>query len=314
MNEILDRWREYLLASYKSDHTIRSYLLAGRQFFECAKEKGFDPLVLDRKATFVYLAFLSQKYTSKATIMQRRDGVKQLYRFMVGDKFVKQNPFALIDRMKVEQKPPKFLSQDEAAKLLDSIAINPALTATIYGRNEYDRHHEGEFLAIRDKALLELLYSCGTRSQETANLNWMEVDFRAGFIRVNNGKGGKDRIAPIGELALTALWNYGIAYREYFDMEPSGKNPIFQSRRQMRLTTRSIQRAVNLRLKLAGIDTTMSTHGLRHSFATHMMQNGAGIVEIAKCLGHVNLSTTTRYTQITMNDVLGNYDRAHSRA
>ena len=82
----------------------------------------------------------------------------------------------------------------------------------------------------------------------------------------------------------------------------------------MRITTRSIQRAVNLRLRLAGIDTTMSTHGLRHSFATHLMQNGADIVSIAECLGHVSLSNTQKYTHITMVEVMGNYNRAHPRA
>jgi len=314
MTEILDQWREHLRASNRSEHTIRNYLLDVRQFLECAKEKGFDPVALDRTTARLYLAFLAQKYTNKATIMRKRDAVKMFYRFMLGDKLITQNPFELLDRIKVQQEPPQFLSQDDAAKLLDTVGINPALTQTIYGQSKSDRRHEGEFLAIRDKALLETIYGCGTRSQETANLNWEDIDFRAGFIRVNQGKGRKDRIVPIGETAVTALWNYGIAYRRQFEMEPKGKTPVFQSRSKMRITPRSIQRVVKLRLELAGIDTTMSTHGLRHSFATHLMQNGAGIVEIAECLGHVNLSSTQKYTHVTMVEVLGNYDKAHPRA
>ena len=121
--------------------------------------------------------------------------------------------------------------------------------------------------------MLETIYSCGLRAQEPANLNWRDIDFRAGFIRVNNGKGGKDRIVPIGEKSLVALWDYGKAYHKRFEKEPAGLNPVFPSRRRQRITTRNIQRIIALRLKLAGIDTKMSTHGLRHSFATHCMQN-----------------------------------------
>ena len=140
--------------------------------------------------------------------------------------------------------------------------------------------------------MLETIYSCGLRAQETANLNWRDIDFRAGFIRVNNGKGGKDRIVPTGEKALVALWDYGKAYHKRFEMEPAGLNPVFPSRRRQRITTRNIQRMIALRLKLAGIDTKMSRHGLRHSFATHCMQNGMKISELGKCLGHASLSTT----------------------
>ncbi len=316
MKEILDQWRDELLAASYSKHTIRNYLSDARQFLECAKEKGFDPLALDRLTARLYLAFLAAKYTSRATIMRKRDSVKMFYRFMHGDKLVARNPFDLLDRMKVQQEPPKFLSQDEAARLLDSIAANPALNykVKLYGKFEFDRSQEGAFLAIRDKALLETIYGCGTRAQETANLNWEDIDFRAGFIRVNQGKGRRDRIVPITETAMTALWDWGIAYRERFEMEPKGNNPVFQSRRLMRITTRSIQRVVKLRMELAGIESTMSTHGLRHSFATHLMQNGAGMVEIAEYLGHQTLSTTQRYTHITMVEVLGNYDKAHPRA
>ena len=112
----------------------------------------------------------------------------------------------------------------------------------------------------------------------------------------------------------SALWEYGKAYRKKFEMEPAGTNPVFLSRRKMRITTRSIQRAVKLRLELAGIETKMSTHGLRHSFATHLMPRGADIVTIAECLGHVSLSNTQKYTHITMVDVINNYDKAHPRA
>jgi site-specific recombinase XerD len=135
--------------------------------------------------------------------------------------------------MKVTQDLPKFLSQEEAARLLDTIEPNTELME-FNPRGGGNQPSEAKFLAIRDKAMLETIYSCGLRAQETANLNWRDIDFRAGFIRVNNGKGGKDRIVPIGEKALVALWDYGKAYHKRFEMEPAGLNPVFPSRRRQR--------------------------------------------------------------------------------
>ena len=194
MKEILDHWREYLYAANKSPHTIRNYLSDVGQFLDCAKEKDFDPLTLDRSTAFLYFAFLAKKYTSKGTIMRKRDAVKMFYKFMHDDNIIASNPFRFFDRIKVQPDLPKFLTQDEAAKLLDSIAANPDLAErkvnNRYGFETSPLKHWAEFLAVRDKALLECIYGTGTRSQETANLNWMDLDFKAGFIRVNNGKGG----------------------------------------------------------------------------------------------------------------------------
>lgn len=108
---------------------------------------------------------------------------------------------------------------------------------------------------------------------------------------MNQGKGGKDRIIPITENAIESVWNYGIEYRKRFKKEPARLNPVFPGRNKTRIRTESIRRMVKRRLALAGIDSKkISTHGLRHSFATHMMQNGTDMVSIAACLGHASLS------------------------
>jgi integrase/recombinase XerC len=318
MNELITQFGEYLNSRFVSPHTLRNYTLDVKQFYKCSEELGFDPLTLDRKSIFLYLGFLAQKYTNKSTIARKRDSLKQFYKFLVLDKHVKRNEFEFLARIKEERKLPAHLSQTEAARLLDSIEPNPGLTEALflhYGKKRSSgRDSEAEFLALRDLAALEVMYGCGTRCQETANLNWVDVDFRAGFIRVNQGKGRRDRIVPITEAAMEALWEYGKAYRKRFEMEPSGTNPIFMSRRKMRITTRSINRAVELRLELSGIETKISPHGLRHSFATHLVQNGADIVTVAGCLGHASLSNTQKYVHLTLVDVIGAYDRAHPRA
>ena len=186
----------------------------------------------------------------------------------------------------------------------------------IFGQG-FARGDEADFLACRDKSMLETIYGTGLRAQEAANLNWRDIDFRAAFIRVNQGKGGKDLIIPITETAIESLWNYGVEYRKRFRLEPAGLNPVFpgRNRSRKRIRTESINRMVKRRLALAGIDSkNISTHSLRHSFATHMMQNGADLVAISECLGHASLSTTQIYTHITMVDVINNYDAAHPRA
>jgi Phage integrase family len=152
------------------------------------------------------------------------------------------------------------------------------------------------------------------RAAETVGLNWIDIDFRTGFLRVNQGKGRKDRIIPIGESAIDPLWEYGKAYRDRFEMEPKGANPIFVNHSKKRLSTRSLQRVLHLRMKLAGIDVKMGPHGLRHSFATHMLQGGADLVTIGECLGHSSLSTTQRYTHLAMVDIIDAYNIAHPRA
>jgi site-specific recombinase XerD len=297
MKEIINQYVDYLTLNNRSPHTIRNYLSDIQQFLQCAAERGFDPMTLDRITMRLYLSYLREKYPSTAqTIMRKRAALKVFYEWLHTQKLVPQNPFNLLENIRIERDRPPFLSQTEAARLLDGCSVNPDLLRRFCGRRgTLCRAAEGEFLAVRDRAMFETTYSCGLRAMEVVGLNWVDIDFRTGFLRVNQGKGGKDRIIPIGESAIDALWIYGKEYRDRFEMEPKGENPIFRSGRTMRLSTRSLQRAIKLRLKLAGIEVKMGPHGLRHSFATHMLQEGADIVTIAECLGHASFSTTQRY-------------------
>ena len=312
MKETINQYVDYLTLNNRSPHTVRNYLSDIKQFLKCAADRGFDPMTLDRITVRLYLSYLRDKYPSTPqTIMRKRDSLKSFYDFLESERLAPRNPFRLIDRMRVEPERPPFLNQADAARLIDSIGANPALLyRTAYG----SRQDEAEFLALRDRAMLETIYSCGLRAMEVVGLNWVDIDFRTGFLRVNQGKGRKDRIIPIGESAIDALWEYGKAYRDRFETLPKGADPIFRSRQAMRLSTRTLQRVIHLRMKLAGIDVKMGPHGLRHSFATHMLQEGADIVTIAECLGHASLSTTQRYTHLAMTDITDAYNIAHPRA
>jgi integrase/recombinase XerC len=160
---------------------------------------------------------------------------------------------------------------------------------------------------------LEVFYSTGIRASELVGLNWADVDFQLEIIRVV-GKGSKERIVPIGEIALQALSDYGQEQREKWQLSAKGETAVFLNNRGHRITTRSVARIVEKHLKQAGIHVKMGPHGLRHSFATHLLNSGADLRSIQELLGHASLSTTQRYTHLNLDALTAVYDKAHPRA
>jgi integrase/recombinase XerC len=165
----------------------------------------------------------------------------------------------------------------------------------------------------RDRAVLEVFYSTGIRVSELVGLDWADIDIQLGIIRVV-GKGAKERIVPIGAVALKALASYADSVRQQWQVACRGETPVFLNHRGRRITTRSVARIVEKHLKLAGIQIKMGPHGLRHSFATHLLNGGADLRTIQELLGHVSLSTTQRYTHLNLDQLTAVYDKAHPRA
>jgi integrase/recombinase XerC len=168
-------------------------------------------------------------------------------------------------------------------------------------------------LDVRDRAVLECFYSTGVRVSELVGLNWADVDFRLEIVRVM-GKGSKERIVPIGEIALEALQDYAREQRKRWNFPCKGATAVFLNNRGTRITTRSVARIVGKHLKQAGIYVKMGPHGLRHSFATHLLNSGADLRSIQELLGHTSLSTTQRYTHLNLDQLTAVYDKAHPRA
>jgi len=139
------------------------------------------------------------------------------------------------------------------------------------------------------------------------------VDFQLGITRVL-GKGSKERIVPIGEVALQALRDYSVEVRKRWNLSCKGENPVFRNNRGGRITTRSVARLVEKHLCAAGIPVKVSPHGLRHTFATHLLNSGADLRVIQEMLGHASLSTTQRYTHLNLDQLTAVYDKAHPRA
>jgi len=241
-----------------------------------------------------FLAMLRQNEYSKSTIARKLATLRSFYKFCVRRAFLDQNPVSAIRTPKQEKRLPKFLEIEQIKKLLEAPDVRTLLGA-------------------RDRAMLETMYSTGIRVSELVGLNVEDVDFVGQTLRIN-GKGRKDRISPIAPLALRSI-------RLYLDMrnaDPrSGQfdaKALYVNKHGQRLSTRSVRRKLDKYLMQAGLDPAISPHTLRHSFATHMLNNGADLRTVQELLGHQSLSTTQIYAQLSGQKAKEQYDESHPRA
>jgi len=284
-----------------SAHTLRSYLSDLAQFRRflidrelcLAGKKSVEVRKVDIHVVRAYLAALT-KDRKKSSIGRKLAALKGFFRYLVATHQIDKDPLLLINSPKQEKPLPKFLSVDDVFQLLGNIKLKSALD-------------------IRDRAILEVFYSTGIRVSELVGLNWSDVDFELGIVRVL-GKGSKERIVPIGKMALDALRDYSIEVRKKWNLPCKGENAVFLNNRGGRITTRSVARLVEKHLKEVGIPVKVSPHGLRHTFATHLLNSGADLRVIQEMLGHASLSTTQRYTHLNLDQLTAVYDKAHPRA
>ena len=255
-----------------------------------------DQLLLSAQTdTFrAYLAFLNEKQYSKATIARKLATLRSFYKFLVKRSQVSSNPVVAVRTPKQEKKLPRFLEYEEVKQLLDTPPVN-------------------NWLGARDRAILETLYSTGIRVSELVALNMDDIDFLGEVVHIR-GKGKKERIAPIGSSALQVIQHY-MEYRNKRAQSNSNfdSKVLFVNKHGRRLSTRSVRRKMDKYLKMAGLDPAISPHTLRHSFATHMLNNGADLRSVQELLGHQSLSTTQIYTHLTTAKLKEVYKNAHPR-
>ena len=307
MKDLIQQYADHLRSERGvSPHTLRNYLSDLRQFHrflvdselclssDNAGEGGrVDAHKVDLYIVRAYLASLT-KDRKKSSIGRKLAAVKGFFRYLVTARRLEKDPLILIQTPKQEKPLPAFLSVDDIFQLLGGIKIQDSLD-------------------IRDRAILEVFYSTGVRVSELVGLNWGDIDFPLGIVRVV-GKGSKERIVPIGELAIQTLRDYSLEQRKKWNRSCKGETPVFLNNRGGRITTRSVARVVEKHLRRAGIPFKMGPHGLRHSFATHLLNNGADLRVIQEMLGHASLSTTQRYTHVNLDQLTAVYDKAHPRA
>jgi len=284
-----------------SPHTLRNYLsdLAQFQQFLIERELALgaggkvDARKVDIHVVRAFLAALTQD-RKKSSIGRKLAALKGFFRYLLTTHKISKNPLLTMHSPKQEKPLPAFLSVDDVFQLLGAIQVKTPLDA-------------------RDRAALEVFYSSGLRVSELVGLDWADIDFQLGILRVV-GKGSKERIVPVGEIALQALRDYAVAQQKKWQVACKGETPVFLNNRGRRITTRSMARVVEKHLKQAGLAVKMGPHGLRHSFATHLLNSGADLRSIQELLGHASLSTTQRYTHVNLDQLTAVYDKAHPRA
>ena len=244
---------------------------------------------VDRWTIRKYLSLLHRK-NKKSSIARKISTLRSFFKYLVREQRVTANPAKSVSTPKREKVLPSTLSVDEAFRLVEAPA----------------KGEEGK--ALRDRAILELLYSSGIRVSELVGLNADHPDMELGIVKVL-GKRRKERIVPVGSKAIEALSAY-LKERGAVD----GKAPLFVNSRGGRFTARSVERVVKKYAKRSGIFRKISPHSLRHTFATHLLDSGADIREIQEMLGHASLSTTQRYTHLTLGKLMEVYDKAHPRS
>jgi len=230
------------------------------------------------------------KSSRRSTVSRKISAIRGFFAFLAANGKIRRDPAAALVAPKIEKRLPVFLPIDDTERLLNGVS-------------------RGDAWAERDRAILETLYSSGLRVSELVGLDWTDVDFENECVRVF-GKGRKERIVPIGEIALDALR----AYRSQLVDEGIETAAVFVNRRGGRLTTRSVARFVKYYVLRSGTPIAASPHALRHTFATHLLNQGADLRAIQELLGHSSLSTTQRYTHVNLDHLMKAYDGAHPRA
>jgi integrase/recombinase XerC len=239
-----------------------------------------------------YLGWLHAR-NKKTTIARKLSAVRSFFKYLTKKGLIEDNPAESILTPKQDKNIPQYLAVDEMFRLLDSI-------------------QSGSTLDLRNRAIFETLYSCGIRVSELTGLNVFDVDFNGSVIRVL-GKGGKERIVPIGQKALAAIKKYRARLQEENGISEDSNGPLFLNKSKGRLSARSVARILDKLVTTCGLLKPVSPHTMRHTFATHMLDAGADLRIVQELLGHKSLSTTQKYTHVSIDRLMETYDRAHPR-
>jgi integrase/recombinase XerC len=245
-------------------------------------------------------AFLAKRLeqTDRASVARAHASLRSFFAFATRD-IDQMSPIEMVSPPKVSKRLPAHLDVDSIERILRT-ALRMAQTGSTRTRSRW----------LRNRALLEVVYSCGLRASEVVALDWPCIDENLGVVRVERGKGGKQRVVPIGRDALDAL----DAYRRDWSEPCRDDDAVFLNLRGNRLSVRSVGRVLDECIRRAAVQTKASPHALRHSFATHLLENGGDLRAIQEMLGHSSISTTQRYTHLDLRRLTAVYGKAHPRA
>ncbi len=302
----VDLFVKSLQRKNSSKHTIRSYSLDLDQFvIYCSPPDVpvLKPHEIDRSAIRAFIGDRFRGGASNRTVARKLSSLRAFFDFLVREGTIGTNPAKLVATPKIPKTLPNVPSAEETNRLIDQLAADGD-RATVT-RN-----------AVRDRVIFELLYGCGLRVSELEGLNLADFDFDERWVRVR-GKGRKERQNPYGKGVAEALDRYLNVRREVFAPGEPHDDALLVHRwhgRPARLTERSIRRIVKKHAVAFTGDPSMHPHTLRHAFATHLLSAGADLRAIQELLGHASLSTTQKYTQLSLERLMQVYDEAHPKA
>lgn len=276
-----------------SPHTVKAYKTDLANFAVYVGSRKWREI--DHMTIRGFLSYLYEKKLDKTSVARSLAAVRSLYRWLAQEGLVEQNPAALVSTPKLPKKLPRVPTIEEMNTVLDGEMPQVAS------------------FPERDHLMFELLYGCGIRNSELVGINRDDIRLSAEAILIR-GKGKKERYVPFGDSVKSALAAYLKLRQQALAERKENTNALLINQRGGRLTTRSVGRIVKKLAVAMGLSPDVHPHTLRHAFGTHLLEEGADLRAIQEMLGHERLSTTQRYTQLSMKHVLQVYDQTHPRA
>jgi integrase/recombinase XerD len=295
MDDHLQQFIHYLTVEKGlSKNTLESYKRDLKQYFGYLKKTGHPNVEETTRQDIVsHLKALRDQGKASSTISRSMASIRAFYQFLIRDQKIKNDPSVHLETPKIERRLPKVLSISEVETLLRA-----PQTSTPFGQ--------------RDGAMLELLYATGIRVSELISLTTEDVHLQMGFIKCM-GKGSKERIIPLGKVAIDSLETYIQAGRVKLNTKKR-ENALFLNHHGNPISRQGFWKIIKKHAKDAGIKKEITPHTLRHSFATHLLENGADLRSVQEMLGHADISTTQIYTHVTKTRLKDVYSKAHPRA
>ncbi|MGC8825506.1 MAG: site-specific tyrosine recombinase XerD [Anaerolineae bacterium] len=296
MRDAIETFLQFLeLEKGYSGNTLAAYRNDLEQFAQAMEEEGISSWEqVNQEVIIDYIMSLREREYASSTVARKIAALKSFFHFLAAEEIISDDPTLNLDSPKVKKRLPVTLSYEEVERLLDAPKGSSPK-------------------AIRDKALLELLYATGMRVTELVSLDLEDINLASATVRVRQGKGGKERIIPIHSRAVEALREYLAKARRMLLKSPE-ERALFLNHRGERLTRQGLWLIIKQYVREAGIKTEVTPHTLRHSFATHLLNGKADLRHVQELLGHANISTTQIYTHISSERLREIYDESHPRA
>lgn len=295
MEAWLEKFTHYLTVEKGlARNTLESYQRDLKKFFIFLRKQSIaDPIKIKRDTITRYLLDLRKNHHAPSTISRNIASIRSFYNFLVKDGYAGENPAQQLETPRIEKKLPRVLTTREVDRLLCQPKLN-------------------ENNGLRDKAMLELLYASGIRVSELVSLNDTDFNPEVGYLRCR-GKGMKERIVPIGSVAIGYVQEY-LNNNRLKLVKKGDERALFVNHHGRRLTRQGFWKILKKYAQQSKINGDITPHTLRHSFATHLLENGADLRSVQEMLGHSDISTTQIYTQITRRKIREVYDKTHPRA